>query len=356
MDGIVRQIDGGLTVIEIIPNWHPILVHFTIALLAIATLLFVIAALTGRDNSRGLEAAANWNLWIGAVVTALTIAAGLRAAGSVAHDEAAHVAMQNHKYWAFATAALFMLLAAWNVRRVRRAERAGLAFVAVMLVALGGLAGTGLRGADLVFRHGLGVMALPQAAGAGHAHEGPEHSHDADGKTSPNQAAEHSHDADGKASRNQAAEHSHDEDAGGHAPEGAAAASTVPEPVLSPAEAEVVAALQAYHDGLTSGDTAVPERFVLADERFVMIEGEHVNRGWADYRDHHLKDELGDLAKVRFRLSGLRVLMDDELAAVSFQFNILPKTGPEMDFGSGRGTAVLVRTGSGWKLQSLHTS
>lgn len=132
-----------------------------------------------------------------------------------------------------------------------------------------------------------------------------------------------------------------------------AAPATVP---LSAAEEEVVAALTAYHDALTSGDAAVPEKFVLADDRFVMIEGKHINRGWADYRDNHLKGELADLAKVRFRLSGYRVQMDGGLAAVSFLFNILPKTGPEMDFGSGRATAILVRTSSGWKLQHLHTS
>ena len=30
--------------VEIVPNWHPLLVHFTIALLTIATLLFIAAA------------------------------------------------------------------------------------------------------------------------------------------------------------------------------------------------------------------------------------------------------------------------------------------------------------------------
>ena len=107
---------------------------------------------------------------------------------------------------------------------------------------------------------------------------------------------------------------------------------------------------------LTTGDAHAPERYVLADERFVMIEGKHVNRGWADYRDHHLKEELDGLAKIRFRLSNYRVQMDGRLAAVSFLFNILPKSGPERDFGSGRATAVLVRTAEGWKLQELHTS
>jgi len=316
--------------IEIIPNWHPVLVHFTIALLAIATLLFLVLAVAGRGRALpGVEAAANWNLWLGAALTALTIAAGLQAAGSVAHDDAAHVAMENHKFWALGTAGLFIVLALWNAIRVRRAQGIGIAFVALMLVAVVGLAGTGLRGADLVFRHGLGVQSLPQVAGEGGGHQ-----HD--------EGEGHSHDETGGG--------------GGHAPAGAATAASMTTPELSPAEAEVVAVLTAYHDALTAGDATAPEKYVVADERFLMIEGKHINQGWADYRDQHLKGELGDLAKVRFRLSGYRVQMDDSLAAVSFIFNILPRTGPEMDFGSGRATAILLRTDAGWKLQRLHTS
>lgn len=313
--------------IEIVPNWHPILVHFTIALLTIATLLFTVTAIAGRNHPlHGIETTANWNLWLGAALTLLTIGAGLQAAGSVTHDDAAHLVMENHKFRALATATLFVLLALWNVWRVRRGQRVGLVFTLAMLLGLAGLTGTGLRGADLVYRHGLGVMALPQVADEGHHHES-------------------------------AAEHSHAEPPdGGHAPAGTAPPAPMTGSGLSPAEAEVVAALTAYHVALTSGDATAPEAFVLADERFLMIEGKHINQGWADYRDNHLKPELADLANVRFRLSVLRVHVDGDLATVSFIFNILPRSGPEMDFGSGRASASMVRTGDGWKLQQLHTS
>lgn len=315
--------------VEIIPNWHPILVHFTIALLTIAALLFLIPAFAGRNHSlHGIETTANWNLWLGAALTMLTVVAGFRAAGSVAHDDAAHLAMDNHKLWALGTATLFVVLALWNTWRVHRGQAVGLAFAAVMLLGLAGLTATGLRGADLVYRHGLGVMALPQSADGGHDHES---------------GAEHSH-AEADSSD------------GGHAPAATAPPDPIPESELSPAEAEVVAILTGYHAALTAGDAAAPEAFVLADERFVMIEGRHLNQGWADYRDNHLKGELADLARVRFRLSILGIQVDRDLATVSFIFNVLPRSGPEMDFGSGRASASLVRTGDGWKLQQLHTS
>jgi len=151
----------------------------------------------------------------------------------------------------------------------------------------------------------------------------------------------HSHDG-----AEEEAEHSHE----------AAARESGPVAQSSPAEREVISALEEYHASLTSGDIASVERHVMADERFVMIEGDHVNRGWADYRDHHLRGELADLRKVRFRLSVNQIEQEDGLAYVDFGYHVLPREGPEKDFGKGQATAILVRTDAGWKIRLLHTS
>lgn len=137
------------------------------------------------------------------------------------------------------------------------------------------------------------------------------------------------------------------------APAAPTGTTLVPAPATDPA---VIAALVGYHDALTKNDPAAVEAFVLADSRFVMIEGKHMNVGWADYRDNHLKGELADLAKVRFKLDDYRMQVDGDLAYASFTFHIVPKTGPEKDFGKGHATAVLVKTPGGWKLRHLHTS
>jgi len=121
-------------------------------------------------------------------------------------------------------------------------------------------------------------------------------------------------------------------------------------------EAALIEALEAYHTALTSGDVAVVEPLVLTNDQFVMLEGRHSNWGWTDYRDHHLTAELGDLSKVRFRLSFYRVRIDGSLGYATFAYEILPKEGPEMDFGRGVATAILDRTEDGWKLRHLHTS
>src|SRR3989304_5394024 len=64
--------------IEIIPNWHPILVHFTVGLLA---------------------------------------GPGWPAYNSFDHDDVSHAAMTTHRNWALPTVGLFVVLALWSVWR-----------------------------------------------------------------------------------------------------------------------------------------------------------------------------------------------------------------------------------------------
>jgi ketosteroid isomerase-like protein len=121
-------------------------------------------------------------------------------------------------------------------------------------------------------------------------------------------------------------------------------------------EMAVVETITDYYAALTGGNIAAIESHVLDDERFVMLVGRHSNWGWPDYRDHHLAGELGDLSKVRFRLSFYRVTVDGALGYATFGYEVLPKEGPEMDFGRGFATAILERVDDGWKLRHLHTS
>jgi ketosteroid isomerase-like protein len=134
--------------------------------------------------------------------------------------------------------------------------------------------------------------------------------------------------------------------------------SNLPPAVMNWAAPEIaiVEVITAYYAALTGGKIAAIESHVVDDERFVMLEGRHSNWSWRDYRDHHLAGELGDLSKVRFRLSFYRVAVDGALGYATFAYEVLPKQGPEMDFGRGFATAVLERNEDGWKLRHLHTS
>lgn len=148
--------------IEVIPNWHPVAVHFTIALLFTASPLFVFGVLA-RHHPLGRTATvvARWNLALGIAAAMVALATGWQAYNTVAHDSPSHANMTVHLRWAIGSAAVFAAAGAvaWFDRM--RASGAGSILLALIVVGSGALAVTGWLGGENVYRYGLGVMALP---------------------------------------------------------------------------------------------------------------------------------------------------------------------------------------------------
>lgn len=82
--------------VEIVPNWHPIWVHFPIALLSIATLFFLLGLVFPGKLGEKVTAAARWNLAVGCALLIPTLLTGYLAYNSVAHDGPGHQAMKRH--------------------------------------------------------------------------------------------------------------------------------------------------------------------------------------------------------------------------------------------------------------------
>lgn len=159
---------------EIIPNWHPIFVHFSIALLSISSALLVVGKFAPQKylwRNTALTVS-RWNLLIGATISIITVLAGWYAYNTVNHDEPSHIAMTSHMKWALGTFSLFVVVATWSL--TQRKKEVGFLLMAFQLFATLMLLITGFKGGELVYRHGLGVMSLPEAE----AHEGHEHHHD----------------------------------------------------------------------------------------------------------------------------------------------------------------------------------
>ena len=168
-----------MTNIEIIPNLHPIFVHFTVALLILSTALFVIAKIIkGRFENKALLNAAYVNLWIGSLITIVTVAMGIYAYYTVQHDSPSHAAMTDHRNWAFITSAVFILPLILSIINYRKKEHYNFSFIAILIVASGLLLTTAYKGGEVVYRYGIGVMSLPQKQGDGghgsHSHGGAE--------------------------------------------------------------------------------------------------------------------------------------------------------------------------------------
>jgi uncharacterized membrane protein len=208
--------------IEIIPNWHPIFVHFTIALFSTAALLFLAGTVFAKHPwSNTVLRAAHINLWLGGGFTIFTLLAGWDAYNTVAHDGPSHAAMTDHRNWALATATAWGLLTLWSAFRHRKTSAVGIPFVAVVLLASGLLATTGFKGAEAVYRYGLGVKSLPHVEGdGGHGN----HSH---GETS---GASESHEHSDGAAQDHHAQSDETEEHGGHAHEADSEGEAAPQP------------------------------------------------------------------------------------------------------------------------------
>lgn len=174
---------------EIIPNWHPILVHFTFALLFLSPFFFAIALFgKGQTWNNAFTIAGRAFLWTGVLITTLTVWAGFSAMeeahGNVSHQ--LHQYIHEHRNWAIATAVSFILLASWSFVNWRRNVRESGLLVLLLFAATGSLTMTGYKGGELVFRHGIGVLPHTNANGHNDAKANSE-------PPSPDQNQDHNH-------------------------------------------------------------------------------------------------------------------------------------------------------------------
>lgn len=158
----------------IIPNYHPIIVHFTIALISTSFGTLILARFLTRWKQWQLECliVSRWCLWLGALASVFTIAAGFHAYFTVGHDGTSHPIMAIHRNWALSTFTLIWLMTIWSWMLWRKAKQPKLLFTLGMIITFGFLLITGWYGAELVFRYGIGVQSLPKHEMVGHHHEG----------------------------------------------------------------------------------------------------------------------------------------------------------------------------------------
>jgi uncharacterized membrane protein len=149
--------------IEIIPNLHPLAVHFPIALTLVA-LVFLLGArlFAARRWAQQWAVAGHWTLWIGALSAVVAAFFGWQAFNSVDHDEAGHLAMLAHRAWAVPSVAALLLLAAWDAWRQPAERPSPWWFVALLTGVVGAIVATAWLGAELVYRHRLGVIQPPR--------------------------------------------------------------------------------------------------------------------------------------------------------------------------------------------------
>lgn len=143
------------------PSWHPLVVHFPLALVLVATALLLAARLL-RSPSLAATAATvgTWNLCLGAGAALFALGTGLAAVISVEVGDAARQAISLHMKWAMFSTLALVLLAVWRGAGAAQGSRPSWVFIVVLLAASAALAYTGYRGGKNVYEYGVGVKKI----------------------------------------------------------------------------------------------------------------------------------------------------------------------------------------------------
>jgi uncharacterized membrane protein len=141
-------------------NFHPIVVHFPVAFLCGAALLYFLAAAIGSEP---LKWAAFWSLILGAVGAALSITTGLEAGEGVMVAESVRTALlDHHKHLMITTGVMAAVLTIWALAARPMPSRFRWAFLVGLLVMCGVLARGADYGSRLVFDYNAGGNACGQ--------------------------------------------------------------------------------------------------------------------------------------------------------------------------------------------------
>jgi len=154
---------------QILPDWapniHPMLVHFPIAILAVAIFFDFVSFFLPREKKWWTEEATAFLYGVGAVAAIVIYYTGILAANSVNASEQAEAVMKIHRSWAWWTvwfygayAVLRIIATWWSSERHRMKFHIG--FFLLSFIGMYFLYQTGEHGAKMVYGYSLGTGQL----------------------------------------------------------------------------------------------------------------------------------------------------------------------------------------------------
>ncbi len=125
-------------------------------------------------------------------------------------------------------------------------------------------------------------------------------------------------------------------------------------------EAAVREALLQSASSFEKNDIAAATKVWANDESLTVFESGHANYGWADYRDHHLVPEMGEMKNTKYSFSDIKIHLAGKTAWATFKYTISADVGEagktrHVD-GGGLGTAVLEQRDGRWQIVHWHSS
>src|SRR5229473_2995553 len=125
-------------------------------------------------------------------------------------------------------------------------------------------------------------------------------------------------------------------------------------------EAAVRDALLQSASSFEKNDIAAATKVWANDESLTVFEQGHANYGWADYRDHHLVPEMGEMKNTNYGFTDIKIHLAGKTAWATFKYTIsadVPDNGKTRHVdGGGLGTAVLEQRDGRWQIVHWHSS
>lgn len=119
-------------------------------------------------------------------------------------------------------------------------------------------------------------------------------------------------------------------------------------------EDAVVAVVEAVFAATEARDYAALDTLYAEDA--TIVEGTGIDRGWAFYRDHHLKPELAKFEDFIYRPRNVEAQAGRDWAWALFEYDLkLRVEGRSVD-RVGRGTVVLQRRDDRWVVRHMQTA
>jgi uncharacterized membrane protein len=141
-------------------NYHPLLVHFPIAFLYGAALLYFVAWILASEQ---LQWTALWMLLLGALGAAASLASGFYAApGLMVSQSVRDELLQHHKHLMVAASVVTGALTIWAVATRPMPTRGRYVFLAGLIAVMGLIAAGADLGGEMVYGYNAGGSACAQ--------------------------------------------------------------------------------------------------------------------------------------------------------------------------------------------------
>lgn len=140
------------------PPWHPMIVHFPLALvLTAAAVLFASRLMRPEPLAAILATVGTWNLCLGAAGVVFAFATGLAATLDLELSAQARSGLAVHIKWAACASFSVLILAVWRSAVARQEARPSTLFLIALGLASTALIVTAYRGGLNVYHFGMGV-------------------------------------------------------------------------------------------------------------------------------------------------------------------------------------------------------